>query len=74
MHSWEGKGVSVPAQRRPMMRVPDMEVFTTGITSANSASKALQTKRTQKTKLIRTHHIESTPHPLIHQTSNLKLK
>lgn len=36
------KSLIVPAQRRPIMLVPAMEVLTTGITSANSASYVLQ--------------------------------
>jgi hypothetical protein len=35
------KGLLVPAQRRPIMRVPLMEVLTTGIASANSDSNVL---------------------------------
>lgn len=32
----------LPAQRRPIILVPPREVLTTGMTSANSDSKALQ--------------------------------
>jgi len=32
---------TLPAQRRPIIRVPPIDVLTTGITSANSASNTL---------------------------------
>jgi len=32
---------TLPAQRRPIIRVPPMDVLTTGITSANSVSNTL---------------------------------